>query len=115
MERDQDLGIATNERPHGGDGPRIVASRRRALDQMRTAIESGESGAFLITGQPGSGKSWLVGRLAAVLPASWHGAQIDLTSALSSRPFAFDRSFTGRAPGEGSRRSPGTAALGIAG
>ena len=51
---------------------------------MRTAIETGESGAFLITGQPGAGKTWLAGRLAAVLPASWRRAQIDLTSALSA-------------------------------
>jgi type II secretory pathway predicted ATPase ExeA len=84
MERAEDLGIATNERPRGSDGPQIVASRLRALDHMHTAIESGRSGAILITGEPGAGKTWLVGRLAALLPAQWRRAQIDLTSALSA-------------------------------
>ena len=84
MERDEDLGIATNERPRGGDGPRIVASRLRALDHMRTAIETGRSGAILITGEPGAGKTWLVGRLTALLPAPWRRAHIDVTSALSA-------------------------------
>jgi type II secretory pathway predicted ATPase ExeA len=84
MGRDQDLGIGMNERPRGGDGPRIVASRLRALDRMRAAVATGRSGAILITGEPGAGKTWLVGQLAGLLPAPWHSAHIDLTSALSA-------------------------------
>jgi type II secretory pathway predicted ATPase ExeA len=84
MERDQDLGIGTSERPRVGDSPPIVASRLRALERMRAAVETGRSGAILVTGESGAGKTWLVGRLAALLPAPWRRAQIDLTSAMSA-------------------------------
>jgi type II secretory pathway predicted ATPase ExeA len=84
MERDQDLGIGTRERPRGGDGPSVVASRLRALDRMCAAVDAGRSGAILITGEPGAGKTWLVGRLASLLPAAWRRAHVDLTSALSA-------------------------------
>jgi type II secretory pathway predicted ATPase ExeA len=84
MERDQDLGIGTRERPRGGDGPRVVASRLRALDRMCAAVDAGRSGAILITGEPGAGKTWLAGRLAGLLPAAWRRAHVDLTSALSA-------------------------------
>jgi type II secretory pathway predicted ATPase ExeA len=84
MERDQGQGIETTERPAGGDGPRIVASRLRALDRMRAAVEAGRSRAIVITGEPGTGKTWLAGRLSDLLPAPWHSAHVDLTRALTS-------------------------------
>jgi hypothetical protein len=84
MQRDQCQGIEVTARPRGGDSPRVVASRLRALDRMRAAVETGRSVAILITGEPGAGKTWLADRLASLLPAAWRRAHVDLTSALSA-------------------------------
>jgi len=83
MERDQDLRIESSEQPRGGDGPRVVASRLNALERIRVAVATGRSGAILITGEPGAGKTWLAGQLTSILPAPWRSAHVDLTSAMS--------------------------------
>ena len=83
MEADHGHGIQTRERPQGGEGPRVVASRLRALDRMHAAVETGRSCVILITGEPGSGKTWLAGRLAGLLPAQWRSVHVDLTSAMN--------------------------------
>jgi general secretion pathway protein A len=59
-----------------------VGSRRRALDRLRAAVQGGPRGPFLMTGEAGAGKTWLVRRLAEGLPAGWRAAEVELTAAL---------------------------------
>jgi type II secretory pathway predicted ATPase ExeA len=75
------LGIQTHR--SGVDADRFaVDSRRRALDRLRDFLRGSQSGAVLITGEPGAGKSWLVQRLVEGLPAGWRSAGVEVTSAL---------------------------------
>jgi general secretion pathway protein A len=57
-----------------------LASRTRAMDQALAAIAAA-IGPVLITGAPGSGKTWLCRRMAERCDRSWRWAHIDLTSA----------------------------------
>ena len=59
--------------------PSSVASRRRALDRLRSRRRRRPCGPILITGEPGAGKTWLTHQLAGVLPSGWQSARVDLT------------------------------------
>jgi type II secretory pathway predicted ATPase ExeA len=73
--------------PLGDDFARVAgARRRRALEQVRVALEEGH-GPVLVTGEPGAGKSWLAERVAALLPSAWSVATVDLASALGAIDF----------------------------
>jgi type II secretory pathway predicted ATPase ExeA len=86
MERHQGLGAGWGRPSADGLAPVAGARRRRALEQMRVAVEDG-SGPVLITGEPGAGKSWLAERLTALLPPAWAVASVDLASALGPVDF----------------------------
>ena len=98
MEQDQDLRTRTSQRPQADDSPLAVSSRRRALDRLRAAVEAGQPGPVLITGEPGAGKTWLVHRLAG-RPAAGVAVGARRPDSGDERPRlpALDRPFAGRA------------------
>lgn len=70
-------------RRSAGESDRFaVGSRRRALERLRGALRDGLDGPILITGEPGSGKRWLVQRLVESLPATRQAADVELSAAL---------------------------------
>ncbi len=81
LEQVEPMGIQAMRPSHAGDRL-AVNSRRRALDRLWAAFRAGLGGPVLITGEPGAGKSWLAGRFVDRLPASWHSAEVDVSSAL---------------------------------
>ncbi len=64
-----------------------VDSRRRVLARLRAAVLSHARGPFLVTGEPGAGKTWLCRRLAAGLPAGWRTSYVALTGSLDALDF----------------------------
>src|SRR5262249_7715916 len=64
-----------------------VSSRRGALATLRQAVLAGGAGPVLITGEPGSGKSWLWRRLLAELPGPWRSICVDMSRALDALEF----------------------------
>jgi len=87
MERDQGLGGHVGGQPRGEDSQHAVSSRRRALERVRAAIENGQAGPVLITGEPGAGKTWQARRLAALLPDDWRALFVDLATAMNGLEF----------------------------
>jgi type II secretory pathway predicted ATPase ExeA len=84
MQPDQARVIEIEARRSPLDAERsAVRSRRRALDRLRAAIPGGLGGPVLITGEPGSGKTWLVRRFVEGLPTGWQAAEVEMTSTLS--------------------------------
>ncbi len=61
-------------------GALILDSRREALASLRTAILR-KSGPVLLTGEAGSGKTWLWRRLAGELASNWRWIGVDLSPA----------------------------------
>jgi type II secretory pathway predicted ATPase ExeA len=64
-----------------------VSSRRDALDRLRKIIGSDQRVMALLTGEPGSGKSWLWRRLVRELPANWRWLSVDMSTALDALEF----------------------------
>ncbi len=60
----------------------VVPSRRRALERLQDAVQDGLDGPILITGEPGSGKRWLVRRLVESLSAARQAAEVELSAAV---------------------------------
>jgi type II secretory pathway predicted ATPase ExeA len=65
----------------------VVFSRRRALERLRGALCDGEIGPVLITGEAGSGKTWLAHRFAGQLPTGWRALRVELGAALNALEF----------------------------
>jgi general secretion pathway protein A len=65
----------------------VASSRRSALDRVRTAVEQGQPGPVLITGEPGAGKTWLAGMLEGELLALWRLVKVDLAVAMDAVDF----------------------------
>jgi general secretion pathway protein A len=87
MDQDQGLPTPTSQHFHDDDSPLAVVSRRQALSRLQTAVAAGPLSPVVITGEPGSGKTWLVRQLAPLLPPSWSCVRIDLSSAMDAIDF----------------------------
>lgn len=59
-----------------------VGSRRGALERLQDALRGGLDGPILITGEPGSGKRWLIRRLVESLSAARQAAEVELSAAV---------------------------------
>src|SRR5438552_2681872 len=65
----------------------LLPSRRQALHSLRSAVVVKGNGPVLLTGEPGTGKSWLCRRLIDELPASWRAISIGMSEALDALDF----------------------------
>ena len=63
-------------------------SRRTVIPAIKEALEGG-TGPVVLTGEPGSGKTWLSKTVLAELPENYRGLKIDLTPAVG--PLGFHR------------------------
>ncbi|MFO0892304.1 MAG: AAA family ATPase [Isosphaeraceae bacterium] len=66
----------------GGGAELPVASRREALEALADALATRQAGLSLLTGESGSGKTWLWRRLVAELPSGWRWHSVDLSDAI---------------------------------
>ncbi|MGC1721796.1 MAG: AAA family ATPase [Isosphaeraceae bacterium] len=64
-----------------------VSSRRDALERLRKNIGLDEAEMVLLTGEPGTGKTWLWRRLVHELPANWRWLSVDMSEALDALEF----------------------------
>jgi type II secretory pathway predicted ATPase ExeA len=87
MERDQSLRTGRGRQRQRPLSPPAVSSRRRALERLQAATQNGPGGPFLITGEPGAGKTWLARRLSHDLPAYWRAVSVDLATAMNALEF----------------------------
>ena len=65
----------------------VVSSRRAALKRLRALVGQSEIGPVLITGEAGSGKTWLARRFAGELPTGWRAVTVDLGAAMNALEF----------------------------
>src|SRR6516164_734667 len=87
MPPDPSLGRGENPGAYGDPARGVVPSRRRALERLRDALGGGKTGPVLITGEPGSGKTWLARRLVEDLPWGWRALTVEVSSAWDAREF----------------------------
>ena len=64
-----------------------LTSRRDALERLRKNIDHDETEMALLTGEPGTGKTWLWRRLVQELPANWRWLSVDMSEALDALEF----------------------------
>lgn len=64
-----------------------VSSRRDALERLQKNIGLDETEMALLTGEPGTGKTWLWRRLVQELPANWRWLSVDMSEALDALEF----------------------------
>src|SRR5271165_5373204 len=64
-----------------------VSSRRDALERLRKSIGLDETEMALLTGEPGTGKTWLWRRLVQELPTNWRWLSVDMSEALDALEF----------------------------
>jgi len=64
-----------------------VSSRRDALARLRKSIGLDETQMVLLTGEPGTGKTWLWRRLVQELSPSWRWLSVDMSEALDALEF----------------------------
>ena len=64
----------------------LLPTRQEALNALHSSLTS-QAGPALLTGDSGTGKSWLCRRLRADTPQIWHWASIDLSAAVSPNEF----------------------------
>jgi general secretion pathway protein A len=64
-----------------------VSSRRDALERLRKSIGLDETAMALLTGEPGTGKTWLWRRLVQELPTNWRWLSVDMSEALDALEF----------------------------
>lgn len=64
-----------------------LQSRRSGFTRVRAAISHESPGAILITGEGGSGKTWLWTQAVGSLPSRWRSVSVDLTSSLDAAEF----------------------------
>ncbi len=73
--------------PGGKSRDLPVSSRRDALERLRSSIGRDEPALVLLTGEPGTGKTWLWRRLVQELPTTWRGLSVDMSEALDALDF----------------------------
>lgn len=71
--------------PH--DCIRLVASRRHALESLRSAAAADSRRPVLISGEPGAGKALLIRRFAAQTSGEWRVASLDLAAGMNGLEF----------------------------
>ncbi|MGC8642627.1 MAG: ExeA family protein, partial [Isosphaeraceae bacterium] len=71
----------------GVAGDLLVASRRDAFTILRNEVALDGSGLVLLTGESGTGKTWLWRKLTGDLPPLWRWLSVDISSALDGRQF----------------------------
>src|SRR6516165_8798763 len=76
-----------HQRERGESHRRLVASRRRALEDLRSAVLVSRPGPLLVTGEPGAGKTWLAARLLDSLAPGWRALNVEVTGALDAIEF----------------------------
>jgi general secretion pathway protein A len=64
-----------------------VGSRRQALESLRCSACTASSALVLLTGEPGSGKTWLWRALVHALPAHWRWLSVEMSPALDALEF----------------------------
>ena len=64
-----------------------VSSRRTALETLRIAVSFQPAGPLLLTGEPGTGKTWLWKRLAHELQGRWGCLAVEMSEALDPLDF----------------------------
>src|SRR5262249_2163708 len=82
-----DAGRGGGSRGPGASPRDLAVSRRRGgLAPLRQAMLGG-AGTVLITGEPGSGKTWLWRKSLAELPGHWRSVCVDMSAALDALEF----------------------------
>ena len=69
------------------DCMRLVASRRLALESLRSAASAFPPRPVLISGEPGAGKASLIRRFAAEAGGAWRIACVDLAAGMNALDF----------------------------
>ncbi len=64
-----------------------VSSRRAAIERLHQSIGRDEPEMVLLTGEPGTGKTWLWRRLVQELPTTWRWLSVDMSEALDGLEF----------------------------
>ena len=64
-----------------------VSSRRTALETLRKAMSLEPAGPILLTGEPGTGKTWLCQRLVHDLAGRWGCVSVEMSEALDPLDF----------------------------
>jgi general secretion pathway protein A len=110
MERVWDLARSVCGRNDGDPADEFVLeSRNAALAALRSAVAS-KNGPVLLTGDAGTGKTWLWNRLRLMMPAPWRWVSVDLSPA--NHPAEIYR-LIGHALGLPSAESPAVARLAL--
>ncbi len=65
-----------------------VSSRRDALERLRRTLGCEDAAMALLTGEPGTGKTWLWRRLVKELPVNWFSLSVDMSAALDALEFS---------------------------
>ena len=65
----------------------LLPSRRQALHSLHSAVLAKGNGPVLLTGEPGTGKSWLYRRLVDELAPSWRLITVGMSEALDTLEF----------------------------
>jgi general secretion pathway protein A len=88
MKEIRDAGQTFGRRgPTGGSPDLLVSSRRTALETLRKAVSLQPAGPILLTGEPGTGKTWLCQRLIHELGGQWRSVSVEMSPALDSLDF----------------------------
>ncbi len=66
-----------------------TSSRRAAVDRLRVLLEKVPAGLILVTGEPGSGKTWLVERAIETIGAGPRTVRVALSSSLDEAGFLY--------------------------
>ena len=64
-----------------------VSSRREAMETLRRTLGQGDPSVVLLTGEPGTGKTWLWRQLVRDLPANWRWLAVDMSESLDPLEF----------------------------
>src|SRR5262249_45495499 len=65
----------------------LISSRRDTLETLRKSVMLDGAGPILLTGEPGTGKTWLWRRLVSELPPHWRWVSVDASDALDAQEF----------------------------
>jgi hypothetical protein len=87
MQADYDRSTEYGNAAAPNDCMRLVASRRHALESLRTAASVHPPRPVLISGEPGAGKASLIHQFVADAQAHWRIARVDLAAEMNAVEF----------------------------
>jgi hypothetical protein len=87
MQADYDQATGYSNAATPIDCMRLVASRRRALESLRTATSAIPPRPVLLSGEPGAGKASLIRQFAADAEGHWRVASVDLAAEMNAVEF----------------------------